>query len=60
MSMDSFFVRYDGFVGHADRCGVVALDGSGGLGPSHFGEGLTEGGRFFGYKEDAAKFCFGC
>ena len=35
------FARNDGFVGHADRCGFVTLDGSGGLGPSHFGEGLT-------------------
>ena len=54
------FARNDGLVGHTDRCGVVTLDGSGGLRPSHLGEGLTEGDHLFGYKEEAAKFCFGC
>ena len=54
------FARDDGFVDHADYCGVVALDGSGGLRSSHFSEGLMERDHFVGYKEEAAKFCCGC
>ena len=54
------FARDAGFFGHADCCGVVALDGSWGMGPSHFGEGLTERDHFFGYKEETSKFCLGC
>ena len=54
------FTRNDGLVGYADRCGIVSLDGSGGLRPSHFGEGLPEGDHLFCDEEEAAEFCFGC
>ena len=53
------FAGDDGLVGHADCCGVVTPDGSWGLGPFHFGEGLTERDHVFGYREDTTEFCLG-
>ena len=42
------FLWEDGFVGYADGSGVVALDWSGRLRPSHFHECLTHGDEGLG------------
>ena len=47
------FLSYDGFVGDAQGCGVVCLDGGLGLWPTHFDEGLLQGGHFFGADDEA-------
>ncbi len=49
----------DGEVGDADCRGVVRLDLSAGLWPTHFVEGLLERNYFFGGGVESSKFVFG-
>ncbi len=51
--------RGDGEAGDANGSGVVHLDGCVWLQPTHFNEGLMEGGHFLGCGVESAKFCFG-
>ena len=53
------FLSYECFVGYAQGCGVVCLDGGLGLRPTHLDEGLAERDHFFGTDEEGGKFRFG-
>ncbi len=46
-------------VGDADCSGVVCLDWSAGLWPTHFVEGLSERNHFLGGGVESSKFDFG-
>ncbi len=52
------FLRDNGEVGDANSSEVVHLDGCAWLRPTHFDEGLTEGGHFLGCGEESAEFSF--
>ncbi len=45
-------------VGDANGSGLVHLDGCAWLRPTHFDEGLMEGGHFLGCGVESAKFSF--
>jgi hypothetical protein len=47
-------LRDNGEVGDANGSGVVCLDGSAWLRPTHFDESLTEGDHFFGCGVESA------
>ncbi len=55
----NWFLRENCEVGDANSSGVVHLDGHAWLRPTHFNEGLTEGGHFLGGGVESAKFGFG-
>ncbi len=52
------FTRDDGEVGDTNSSGVVHLDGCTWLQPTHFDEGLMEGGHFLGCSVESAEFGF--
>ncbi len=52
-------MRDNGEVGDANSSRVVCLDGPAWFQPTHFDEGLTEGGHFLGGGVESAKFSFG-
>ncbi len=53
------FLQDNGEVGDASGSGVVCLDGRAWLRPTHFNEGLLEGGHFLGGGVESAEFSFG-
>ncbi len=52
-------MRDNGEVSDVNGSGVVCLDGCVWLRPTHFHEGLMEGGDFLSYGVESAKFGFG-
>ncbi len=52
------FLRDNGKVGDANSSGVVYLDGSAWLQPTHFNEGLSEGDHFLAGGVESTKFSF--
>ena len=55
----TWFLRENCEVGDANSSGVVHLDGHAWLRPTHFNEGLTEGGHFLGGGVERAELSFG-
>jgi hypothetical protein len=53
------FLRDNGEVGDANGSGVIHLDWRAWLGPTHFDEGLMEGGHFLGGGVESTEFSFG-